>query len=303
MAAHRYWRIYITNTTGSASFLDIREIEMRTSIGGADVTGSGTATASTQGSGFEAPKAFDNNSSTTWFTNIGTNPLPQWIKYDFGAGSDKDIVEVALQCWAATEHPSCWELQYSDDNLTWSRSFLVESSLGWSANEWRSFSANTGPSSGTANKQFWRVRSTAVDGGTVFGLSELQMFTTPGGSNQCSGGAAWCSNSPESAGPAAEAFDGVIADSQLGSYWAGGSTKEWIGYKFASAKDIVSIKVSARVTNQNQSPKDFVVEYWDGSAYQTAYTVTASSGWASGETRTFTWGTGPSARPVVFVCT
>ena len=44
MAAHRYWRVYVSATNGS-SITGVRELEFRTTSGGADVTGAGQGTA------------------------------------------------------------------------------------------------------------------------------------------------------------------------------------------------------------------------------------------------------------------
>lgn len=140
MAAHRYWRIYITANTSGGPHLDISEIQMRTAIGGADVTGSGTASASSELSPFFAANAFDNNTATTWYTPAVN--IPAWVKYDFGAGNDKDIIQVALTCWAAGEMARDFEVQYSDDNSTWTGAMFLSNEVGWSANETRLYSTS-----------------------------------------------------------------------------------------------------------------------------------------------------------------
>jgi hypothetical protein len=57
--------------------------------------------------------------------------------------------------------------------------------------------------------------------------------------------------------------------------------------------------------NPNSAPKDFVIEYWDDTAWVQALSVTGETGWASTESRIFNIsGSGASAsRRVVFVCT
>lgn len=300
MAAHRYWRLYCT-AGASPSFFDIQEIELRTAIGGIDQTGSGTASASSQAGGFEADKAFDNNNNTTWFTP-GSN-LPAWIKYDFGAGNDKDIVEVTLKAWNGGEMVTAFQLQYSDDNATWIDKYRVETG-GWATGEVRAFSADFYSTSGGANT-FWRVRTTAVNGSSVFGLAELEFYS--GGINQCVGGAAFASSQQESPGPPALAFNGVKTD-----YWSASSiTNQWIGYRFASARTITVIGITSRNPYTDQAPKDFVLERWDGSAYQVVMTLTGITGWTVGQTRYFNSGgetiapvPGPTRVPLqVFVCT
>jgi hypothetical protein len=93
MAAHRYWRLNITAGNGSA-YVGVEEVGLRTNPGGLTVTGSGTASASESYVTLPPADAFDLSNSTSWASN--GSALPQWIKYDFGAGNDKDIVEVEL---------------------------------------------------------------------------------------------------------------------------------------------------------------------------------------------------------------
>lgn len=306
MSAHRYWRIYCTEGQSTAHF-DIKEIELRTSIGGADVTGSGTASASSESGGYEASKAFDNDAGTTWYTPASN--LPAWIKYDFGSGNDQDIVEFALTPWSNTEMATRFKLQWSDDDSAWTTLYDVHHTEWF--NGLVAFSANNNPEQ-SGNGTYWRVKATAVDGSSVFGLSELEMFTGAVSLNRCTGGAGFGSTQEEIGGPPSDAFDTIKADSGVGSYWSAlRVTDQWIGYRFASAETITIIGITARHTYQNQSPKDFTLQYWDGSAYQTAFTITGQTGWTSGETRYFNSSgltsapTAPSAgaRPVVFICT
>lgn len=283
MAAHRYWRIYITESV-NANNLDLREVEMRTSIGGADVTGSGTASASSEAGGFEASKAFDNNSSTTWYT--GSTTRPQWLKYDFGAGNEKDIAELQITSWSEAEHIRTWQFQYSDDNVNWTTLWDIQFDKSLPTNTSRTYSATDTP---TMNGPFtfWRIRATTVDGGIGFGALEIE-WRDAGGTDQATGGKAIASSNQDSF-----QYPEFAYDDSLTTKW---TTKDappgWIGYRWTGAKDIRAIAFTARSDGglQNQSPKDFVVEYWDGSSYQTVYTGSAQTGWTAGQTRTFSWG-------------
>lgn len=312
MAAHRYWRLYCFNGLRDNHF-DIKEIELRTSIGGADVTTpTSTVSASSQSAGFEAPKAFDNNTGTTWYTPA-TN-LPAWIKVDFGAGNEKDIVEVALMAWNLTEMVSEFELQWSDDNSSWTTLYKILN-YTWSTTAFTSFSASNHPAvASTANKRLWRLRTSAVNGSSVFGLAELEMFEGASAVSACTGGTPYASAVQEATGPVSEAFDGIKSEGTVtGNYWSShGIVGEWVGYLFPSAIDIAVIGITARFgASINQSPKDFVFEYWDGAAWQTAFSMTNVTGWTSAQTRYFS-SAGEVSAPVggstsvnrqVFFCT
>jgi len=93
VAAHRYWRLYISALNGAAS-ASIVSLELHTSIGGADVVSGGTASASSVNGTDAAVNAFDGNTATWWLS--ASTGVPQWLKYDFGAGNDKDIVEMLV---------------------------------------------------------------------------------------------------------------------------------------------------------------------------------------------------------------
>jgi len=316
MAAHRYWRIYVTANNYTGSSTGFREIELRESIGGADATGSGTAAADSSFSGSFLPaKAFDNGTGE-WAS--GTGALPHWISYDFGAGADKDIVEMAWRPRTALgQEPIDFDLQWSDDNAAWTTLFSVRGYTDQSndGTTWSVLSANTGiMAATTAFKQAWRVRVTAADGGSVFDISDIEMRLTAGGSDQCSGGAAFASSAYDGAVSggvlwgAKYAFDASLAQPDWESN--SGLTTAWVAYQFAAAKDITEVAIRSRDSADfNQAPKDFTVDYWDGSAWVVAMTLTGITGWTQAQTRYFnasgeTSGSpATTARPVVFVCT
>lgn len=118
--ARRYWRFFIT-ANGESTLLGISEIQFRESTSGADVTGSGIASASSENSTNYASNAFDDNTSTRWYSDFSPLTFPQWIQYDFGAGNEKTIVEYTIyqNLGDVTRAPKDWILQYSDDALLW----------------------------------------------------------------------------------------------------------------------------------------------------------------------------------------
>jgi hypothetical protein len=119
MAAHRYWRVGIVGLTNVING-PISEVELRTSIGGADVTGSGAASVDSAGAG-TAANVFDNNAGTTWSPQSASG-ASTWVSYDFGAGSPQDIAEVVITSTAtypAHTAQHCAVLSYSDDGVVW----------------------------------------------------------------------------------------------------------------------------------------------------------------------------------------
>lgn len=126
MAAHQYWRLWITEGN-SATAVDIAELQMRATSGGANQCSGGTASASdSNGSGTNADKAFDGTTTTSWQSHAFPT-LPLWIKYAFAA--PVTVTQVALT-WGSffAYAPKTFDIQYSDDNATW---FTAWSSTGF----------------------------------------------------------------------------------------------------------------------------------------------------------------------------
>lgn len=126
MASHRYWRLHVIENYGNfyAGKGAVATIDLRVSSGGSNLatTGNGTASASTETAGFEASKAFDGDVNTYWLSGDAATANSQWIKWDFGAGNEKDINYVALTNGneaAGSALIKRWMLAYSDDNTNW----------------------------------------------------------------------------------------------------------------------------------------------------------------------------------------
>ncbi|MBL0420518.1 discoidin domain-containing protein [Ramlibacter sp. AW1] len=304
MAAHRYWRVYVTanNSNGSTGYAGFLELELRASIGGADECTGGTASASGVDGINAAANAFDNNTSTRWYSS-GT--LPSWIKYDFGAGNAKDIVEFAGKSPGVAQYtPRDFELQYSDDNSSWTPLITVKGETNWrGTGTFTVWNADTRHDSG-ADGQLWRINMTAQQGGaSTFSLMEVQMRASSGGADECSGGYAFASsmNNTSTMGAFAAFDDNASTGWQA---YSTGEVPSWLAYKFASAKSIVEVVMTAPGGgNQVWAPADFTVDRWNGSSWETQYTASGLT-WTVSETKTFTWGVAaPARRPVVFVCT
>lgn len=116
---HRYWRLAFYANWSTATGTQIREIEFRATIGGADQASGGTASGST-GTTAAASLAFDNsvaNSTSTHWAASHSAYAQSWIAYDFGA-------PVTVKQWAIAPNsvnfePRVHGIQYSDDGTTW----------------------------------------------------------------------------------------------------------------------------------------------------------------------------------------
>lgn len=144
MGVQRRWRIDIISDNGGGECA-IKEIELRGTAGGPDLTGSGTASAyyNANAPTWGVDKAFDNNAGT-YYTNWGGPALPGWIAYDFGAGNEVEINEIAVTAQTSGTAPKRMNVVYSDDNgATWKPWFLIPDQTGWANGEQRVFTRPT----------------------------------------------------------------------------------------------------------------------------------------------------------------
>lgn len=117
------WRIYVTASQGStrASFT---EIEMRDTVGGADLCTGGTASASSQASGSFIPSyAFDNTITTRWGSSISP---PHWIQYTFAAAVQIRQLVLSVMAAGESEGPLTWKLQYFEGGA-WQDAYVITS--------------------------------------------------------------------------------------------------------------------------------------------------------------------------------
>ena len=166
MAAHRYWRVYIT-AVQSSTVVACATLALRETIGGSNVASGGTAIAS-GGVGSTAPaNAFDADITTIW----QVTSMPAWIGYDFGSGVTKDIVEFAWTMLNSSTHPDqspkdC-QVEWSDDGSTWVALWPVVSIPVWAQGSTRAFSV---PNISTT------ISATPASGTLLFVGGELEDF-------------------------------------------------------------------------------------------------------------------------------
>lgn len=107
---------------------------------------------------------------------------------------------------------------------------------------------------------------------------ELQMFSSIGGTNECTGGRPSASHNTDTA---YLAFDGTT------NSWGGAQyvLPQWLEYTFEEPKAIIQFKLQAG-GEPNYWPKDFEFQYYDGSQWVTV-AKDAEVSWTAGETKTY----------------
>lgn len=296
---HRYWRINMT-ANGGGSVAALLEMQFHTEANGfgLDSLEGGTESASSSfGSGHDPTGAIDDNlfdtsPNNSWASTASS--FPHWWKYDYGAGNECDVCGVGIIARAgsnANQVPTAFDIQWSDDNSAWTTKWS-ETGLSWSNYQWQHF-LDGGAASYTGSPHgahaHWRIVPFATDGGTVVSFTEIEMRATPGGSDQCTGGAAISDGDSGGGQVDDNAFDNNNAT--LFASTTGIATTAYIGYSFASPVEVAQITLRNRQDGfANQAPTQFIVQYADSASgpWTTAWYVTGSTGWSLSETRTFT---------------
>tara|TARA_R110000782_G_scaffold30776_3_gene76363 strand:+ start:4075 stop:5238 length:1164 start_codon:yes stop_codon:yes gene_type:complete len=136
--ANRSWRVQI-DATYTGAYVAVAEIQMRSTIGGADECNGGLAGSSTFfGAGNEPDLAFDGDTNTRWASGNGA-AFPQWIEYKFGA-DHPTFAEIAI-----IAHPSNVTTAIKSfrvqrwDGLAWLTELTVVDGAAWTNGETRTY--------------------------------------------------------------------------------------------------------------------------------------------------------------------
>lgn len=287
MATHVYWRILITDASGSYS--KTAEIRMYDSSGTSLCSG-GTITASSNYPGYPPSNAFDGNTTTFWHTNnIPTSGSPEWIEYQFASAVDVAVFE--LMRYTNDTGPTGLKLQYSDNNSTWTDATAALTTTYGTGEQWKIWAVATPPA---GSYLAWRFTITAVQGGgsTTPSVAEIAMRATPGGSTI---------NPTNTIHEAKDFFSSSYIpdyafDANSATFWnANSGASNWIKALFPIPETVVEVAWTSRPDSlgPNQSPTSVTVEGSNngGTTWTTVTTLTPAT-WTgtTGQTQTFTFG-------------
>lgn len=139
-----------------------------------------------------------------------------------------------------------------------------------------------GGGGGVGPYPYWQIRCLGNQS-NFFGISDIKMASSVGGTNLCTGGTA--SANLATYGPPADAFDGNPA-----TFWAvdNKAVACWIAYHFTSSVTIVEVTLQARSGSDSpQCPTVFAVEGSnDGINWKLAWTVQTAP-FTSSQIKTF----------------
>lgn len=171
MSAYRYWRL--TFTAQADVYVILCELELRASVGGANLAGSGTASASSTHSIHAISNVFDQNLTTYWHS--GSTPQPHWIQYDFGVSGAQAVAEYLLTPYSPAYAPLAWYLLASNDGQYWT---VADAKMGqsWAEGETKTLVLNSSLEAG----RFHSSAATVIDASHYWIHSTVDRLGVPG---------------------------------------------------------------------------------------------------------------------------
>lgn len=142
IVGYRYWRV-LCQVSSNPGYYSMANLEMHESIGGADITTTGFAIA---GDYFTetADKAFDADETLTYWNVTKTVPADGWVGQDFGAGNEKEIVEIEITARVTSvnfnQTPTQFIVQASNDLAVWDDVITVTGEPAWTSGAVRTYS-------------------------------------------------------------------------------------------------------------------------------------------------------------------
>lgn len=292
MAAHVYWRLYVT--AAPTGFVGIAEWKLYDSGSTQIPTTGGTVSASTSYPGQAASNAVDGNAATFWLSN---GSAPHWLQYQFA--SAVDVSYITIQNAAAgsgndQHNPQDFQLQYSDTGSTWTTLYTWKGA-GWgSPGRTVTFNASNVVVASPVISYRLLITSTSSSGSTSIAEWKLYDATStliPTTTYSAAASSVYTGSGTSSAPTPYLAFDGSAS-----TWWNSGGTPtggspEWLSYDFASSVSIASFSIQARNDGSLylQSPLNFSLQFsTDGGATWTTAGAYTAAGWSSaGQTQSF----------------
>jgi hypothetical protein len=293
---HRYWRINCLSVILNDSVI-IQDLQFMDAFGGADLTGSGTALSGDNWIFNGNPaKAFDGRATTAWGSD--DDSTDKSIGYDFGAGNEVDIVEVAVTNTVTNDGslsfigspqyskgPASFYVEFSDNGKTWTRAWgvgvdknfapmndLVTTPRWGYGDNVRVFTKDTPQATGP--RRFWRllVNETQQESRNFLTITEIEYRDTKGGADLTIPGGGNVTAS-DTSGTAPQAFDNVYASGVfVNNTWrtpVGPPPAQWIVYDFGEGNEIemieslIAFPSVGSLAADRSAPARFLFEYSD----------------------------------------
>lgn len=260
--AHRYWRV--NGIAVSGTLLEISELVPHS--GG--VSTQVAFTSSDTPAGGSLPEMIDGSLSTRCYWSEATAEGGGfYLKWDFGAPRVIDGVKLGGYD-TSNRYPSGFDLQYSDDNSSWTTQATI-SGLTYPGNNTLSSLIDVSGGGATYHR-YWRVINVVIPGGGFFEISEFQLF---------SGGVTPFPQISSSDAPGGGAitllFDGDLATRNNWADTVAEAGGFWIKFDFGGVTVIDGLKIGAH-DDSSRYPSQATLQWSDDNSSWT--TLSSQSG-------------------------
>lgn len=289
MAAHRYWRLRGVSgfaLGGGNYYWNVHSLEFYDKDFNVIPTTGGTALANAVFSGYPASNAVDSNNST--LTSLNANAAQAgtgvcYVGYDFGTPVDPYFMRYYFSS-AVTGV----ELEYSDDGSSWTSSKSISGARlvnTWNLEWWQ-----TPADTEQASKSYYRLlilKTMTTSGQNSSSAAEVELFLKTGGSDLCTGGTPFASDTYSGSFPASNAFD-----DNASTLWVSAandpSKPKWVGYQLPSAQVVGGFSYRKRPSDGVDNESPWVLLQAGDSTSGPWYTIMYRdlSGMTAGEKRT-----------------
>lgn len=280
-----YWRLDFE--LPAAGNIEIYEIEMRATNGGADQCNGGTASASSAVGTRPASNAFDNNTTSTarWVSNNAAT-TSHWIRYQFA--TPVEVVEFALWPAAIGTIPAgtTVKLSYSNDGTNWTVAMVPKRMVS----HWVTAGYHVFRTVGADTKSYWRINFSEAQSGVSVNVVEMELHSAIGGADLTNVDSVIAANNYIVTNDPYRGFDN--SDS---THWVSSSLPAFLGQRFVADTDIVEYVLRAGAITY-EPPRAWVLEYsGDGITWTVADTRSGEPDWPIIESRTYLVGGGGAA--------
>lgn len=290
MAAHRYWRLNVSDNNDGFKSVMISDLGFRESIGGANVVPSAMSASSSYDASFLPGNAIDGNNQTSWASAAA---LPATITADFG-GTPRDIVQITMrsrqeaggnQAGLPQYLPRNCTLEWSDNNTSWT----VDQTIAMKLEEWHPLQS----------RPFTRLSALPVNGKLsnlwrFYGTAEQDAFA---GSGAQGGIAIGDVKFFEAATLAPRTTTGTKSPVYFSNpYLALDPAGSW-GANHASFPAILEMEFEQALTpttfsmksssTAGLSPTAWKLQYWNGATWVDYFSKTSEPTWGASETRSY----------------
>lgn len=282
---HTYWRLNFTTTESGGQ--SCGAVELTSMVAGNLTYGGTPISIGPYSPSYSAAQSFEYGYGYTIPNRFyGGTTSGGWMGYEFSEPVEINQVFYEPGNGSIATTPPNFDVQYSDDESTWTTSWSVTGQSAFTVDQPRMYInpdwlPSTYFGSPWGAHQYWRI----LNFNTNFTCAEVQFYDKVGGTNQATGGTASSLTNASGLVPA-NAFDGV--GTTYFSLASGDVNGGWLEYEFASPVTVGAVGITARAdAAYAQAPTYFFTQFSDDGTHWTSAWLSEATWTAESEHQVF----------------